>query len=567
MLKFTIGKKLVAGFASVLILLLVVSVIAIWNMYQMGNAAKAIQKNWMPNVKSLGQIQADFLNVERETLRFVLESDPNQMHQLAQKQQQFLNDLKAEQKQYEPLISSQEERSVYEAFKNKETYYLSQLPVIMSAGQHKDYTAANILAEQSSNDFEQALNNLQKDIQLNTKESDQATSRSVQLFQSGFTYIIFVSLFAIILGIVIVMLMSRLISVPIVKVSGIAEQIASGNLTVHEIKVKNRDEIGDLARVFNHMSHNLRELVQKVSMSAEQVAASSEQLLASSEQTTQATQQIAISVQEVVIGSQQQSSDIEKAAQTVHEMVEGVQQIAGSMQNMSRLAAKTSDVSSEGNQVIEKTIHQMNFIQTTVEEAQLSIKELGDHAGFIGVIVETITSIASQTNLLALNAAIEAARAGEHGRGFAVVADEVRKLSEESSKAARQITEYITIIKEGIDKVVESMEAGTKEVGAGIHIVNLAKQSFEEINQSVEEVVGKIQDASSATQSLSDGAEEIVLVMDQIAGIAESSISITQNVSAANEEQLASMEEITASTESLSMMALELNEQVSMFKI
>ncbi|UOF88724.1 methyl-accepting chemotaxis protein [Fodinisporobacter ferrooxydans] len=396
----------------------------------------------------------------------------------------------------------------------------------------------------------------------NEKPYSVVMAQNTALERNSFLVVIVTLLLAIGLG----YYFSNRITKPIRKLVEILKEVADGNLTL-QVAIHNRDEIGQLAQSFNQMTHNLRELIQQVRISAEQVAASSEELLASSEQSTQASEQIASSIQEVALGSGQQASDMEKAAQTVNEMASGVQQIAVSSQTVSTSSIQASEASKKGNEAIRKSLDQMNHIHVTVKDVAKSIKELGDHAQNIGKIVEAITGIASQTNLLALNAAIEAARAGEHGRGFAVVADEVRKLAEESSKSAKQIADYIATIQEGIHQAVQSMEVGTKEVDQGIEVVDLAKQSFEKIEQSIEEVSQQIKETSAATEQLSASTEEIVRVMDQIAGIAESSVGTTQNVSAATEEQLASMEEISASASSLAKMAEGLQELISKFKV
>ncbi|BCJ86548.1 hypothetical protein skT53_15330 [Effusibacillus dendaii] len=221
----------------------------------------------------------------------------------------------------------------------------------------------------------------------------------------------------------------------------------------------------------------------------------------------------------------------------------------------------------EGNQAIRTAISQMNSIQNTVSGLAKVITGLGERSQEIGQIVEAITSIASQTNLLALNAAIEAARAGEHGRGFAVVADEVRKLAEQSSISAQQISELIATIQEETNKAVESMERGTKEVSEGITAVNLAGESFEQIGHSITDVSSQMQEVSAASKQMSTNSQQVIKSIDTISEITESTAAGAQNVSAASEEQLATMEEITASANALAQMAEELQKIVMKFKV
>ncbi len=166
----------------------------------------------------------------------------------------------------------------------------------------------------------------------------------------------------------------------------------------------------------------------------------------------------------------------------------------------------------------------------------------------IGQIIEVITQISQQTNLLSLNASIEAARAGEHGRGFAVVAGEVKKLAEQSSNSAGQITELVNAIRDEIDKAQQSMQSATDEVTVGIKVVHTAGGLFSEIERFVNEVSSQVQEVSAAAEQISVGTVQVVQSIEEIASVAQATASGSQNVSAATQEQLASMEQISSSS-------------------
>lgn len=353
---------------------------------------------------------------------------------------------------------------------------------------------------------------------------------------------------------------------PIRKLAEASQQIADGNLRV-TVDIKDKNEIGVLAASFNTMIQHLKSIVQQVGAGSEQVAATAEQLTASAEQTSRATEQVAVTVQEVATGSEQQVQNVEQSAKAVKEMSVGVKQIAEHAHSVSDSAAQASDVAQDGTEAIQKAIQQMHSISETVDGLSQVIKELGDRSQAIGQIVEVITNIAGQTNLLALNAAIEAARAGEHGRGFAVVADEVRKLAEQSSESAQQIADLIKSIQAETDKAVGSMETATSEVANGIEVVTSAGQSFRQISNSVHTVTEQIQEVSAASQQMSAGTEQVVSSIEYITEVSAQTAMGTQTVSAAAEEQLASMEEITASANSLSKMAEDLQGLVRKFQV
>ncbi|WP_255298565.1 methyl-accepting chemotaxis protein [Brevibacillus dissolubilis] len=342
--------------------------------------------------------------------------------------------------------------------------------------------------------------------------------------------------------------------------------VADGDLTI-SITLDTRDEMTGIAASFNTIITTLRDLIVQLGKNSEQLATSAEELTASAEQTGKATEQITEIVQEVAVGTDQQVLSSSESNRAVHEMSNGVQDIAENAQKVSHTAVQASEAAEEGHTSISLAVKQMNHIHATINELSTVIKGLGVRSQEIGQIVDTITSIASQTNLLALNAAIEAARAGEHGKGFAVVADEVRKLAEESSLASRQIGELIQAIQVETTTAVQSMETGTKEVVAGIEVVNQAGRSFEQIHLSVHEVASQIQEVSTAADQLSAGTDQVVKASEHIMKVTEEISAGTLTISSGAEEQLASMEEITASSLALSRMAEELQETISKFKV
>lgn len=379
---------------------------------------------------------------------------------------------------------------------------------------------------------------------------------------------LFVAMTAVLLAVLIGGYLVRSIVIPLNRVNAQLRAIAEGegDLT-RELTVASRDEIGMLGQSFNRMLRNLREIILQVRSHAEQVAASAEELNASSEQTSQAAKQIAETVQGVVLGTDKQVQGVEEGSREVQEMAAGIRQISSRAERVTAAAVDTSELATNGNRTIQEAVARMNGMSETIDHLSRLVRGLGERSRQICQIVDAITDIAGQTNLLALNAAIEAARAGEHGRGFAVVADEVRKLAEQASASAGQITQLVGTIQSEIEEAVVSMQRGTEEVAAGMAGVSEAGEAFARIRAAVLDVTGQIQEVSAASRSLTASTEKVAQAMREIAGVTETTAARTLDVSAATEEQLASMEEIHASAASLAGLAEELEKLMGRFKV
>lgn len=396
---------------------------------------------------------------------------------------------------------------------------------------------------------------------------DEGYKKTIAKIQSIKTWVLVLGALAILIGIGIAINLGRFISRPVVTISNAAKEIASGNLTIPEITVKNNDEIGDLATSFNLMSRNLRDLIDQVGSNAEYLAASAEKLTTSAEETSLVTEQIASSMQGVASGVDEQFKTIEESSSSINEMTRGVREIAQNTLIVSDKAMEGHDKASGGVDAIQTVIGQMNSIHQTVSELAVLISKLGERSTEIGQIVRVITEIAASTNLLALNASIEAARAGEHGRGFTVVVAEIRKLAEQSSLSAQQVSTLNISIQEETQQAIHSMDNATKEVAAGIEVVNTAGDSFEYIQESVNVVSMQIQEISSSVQQMAAGTDQLVHSMKFITEVSENTVSSSQKVASSAEEQEATMREISASANDLSRMADQLQTVIGRFTL
>ncbi|SDI30876.1 methyl-accepting chemotaxis protein [Desulfosporosinus hippei] len=361
-------------------------------------------------------------------------------------------------------------------------------------------------------------------------------------------------------------LMARKITRPLETLNNKAKSVAEGDLTV-EIEVVGKDESSQLADTFNVMVRNFKVILVGIVNNSQQLAASAEELTASADSVSASTEQMASSVQEVSDGVNNKLSGVEATAGSAKQVSMHMEKITRDIQKVTEGSLRTSEIAAAGDNVVKKAINQMQSVGTKVTEASKVVNELGGKSDEIGQIVSLITNIASQTNLLALNAAIEAARAGEQGRGFAVVADEVRKLAEQSSDAAGKIRSLVDEIQHETTNAVQTMHDGSIAVNEGISMVNSAGEAFKDIVQGVNDfsmltnaVVDVVREVSTSTEAIVDSVMDVANIPKEIA-------SNLEGVVAGAEEQSISMEEIRRASSELAKMAMEFQTSVAMFKL
>lgn len=413
----------------------------------------------------------------------------------------------------------------------------------------------------------ETVNQLIEDIQtLNADNAKTIYQQDSKEAGSIITLLIIVIAAALVLSISIGLLMTRLITKPIKDIQALFAETEQGDFTVKGT-YQSKDELGLLTSSFNKMVGGVRSIIETVGETSHQVASSSQELSASADESTKASEYISTTIQELAVGSDQQVESVENSRTVIMGMTEFAGRISSNAEKAAATADQTAKMSLEGTKAIDKVSTQMKSINETVVSLSEAFKHLTERSNEIGNITEVITSIAEQTNLLALNAAIEAARAGEQGKGFAVVADEVRKLAEQSGRSAEQITRLITIIQNDTKQTMNSVISATGEVKEGLVVVHEAGGAFQKIENSITEVVTQINDVTNLVKNLTAGASEIETAISGVKEVAETAAGGTQTVSAATQEQLASMEEIAAASQILAQNAEELQHLIQKFKI
>lgn len=398
---------------------------------------------------------------------------------------------------------------------------------------------------------------------FNEKLMHQVNQRTTFLLILICIAVIIVFLFIIISSIRI----SGEIAVKLKRLSEIAKGIAAGNLNFKRVEVKGNDEVAVLADSFNKMTADLRNLIGSISKSSTLIAEAAVFLHNGAEQNVRACEQIAVTMQHVSEGAAQQSDESQKTMLLIKQLLESNIKTSNKMSRVLEAADNATKAAKMGNEKMIGLLNQITVIEGKIIDLNLVTDLFKQYSAEIEEILRFITQISEQINLLALNASIEAARAGQYGKGFAVVADEVRKLAEDSEGAVNKITDILRLIMIQSQKTAVNIEEGVKVVKEGTSWGQNAREAFQEILSTNEQVNKEIGEITEEIQVIAKGIRMVSEMNEGIAAISEETSAGSQQVTAATEEQTASSEEILASASTLTELSKELRNLVNRFII
>lgn len=374
------------------------------------------------------------------------------------------------------------------------------------------------------------------------------------------------TIIAFIIAVILAVIISKSISENIYKLKVAFGKAAQGDLSIRT-DMKTRDEFGALSNDFNEMIKNIGKLIESVKNSSVTIMNASEEIAAMSTETGTAVSEVALTVNQVAQGSSAQTLEINEGVDAIEILARNIDNIETLSVRISNKSEETNSLSDDGMKVMHELMDKTNLGNKHTENASSVILDMNKASDEIGLITDTINSIADQTNLLALNAAIEAARAGESGRGFTVVAEEIRKLAEQSSGATKQIQELIGKIKLKSNLAVTAISETRVVVKDQSESVSQSMKIFEDISESIKILSQQTANISTAIIEAKQKKEEIVGKMQNISAVSEEASASTEEVSAATEEITASMNEFGGSAQQLRDLAEKLEEEISKFNL
>ena len=542
--KMTIGQKLTMAFTTLALLMLGFAWFATLQLSNIYRDASEVSDNIVPSIRASSQMHVSLLDARRAELNMVIDAlgkDPDSLNSSTQSFEAAKSQYMAAEQRYGSMpFVSERDRNMFAELKTAAAKYFSAHGDLETAIRQGDIAKVQSLIK---NESRAALEQAGQDGLELRKENDRVanllTKQSEASYERAKLLSTTVGALTLLFVVIVAWLLIRQIRNPVMTLLEQTRQVAAGNLTSQlDMKQFSHDELGKLAQGFNEMQSNLRMLVNEVSGSVVQLGAAAEEISAVAQQSANN------------MGAQQH--ELNQLATAMNEMQATVQEVARNTNDAASAATSASDTAAQGSETVNDSIGRIEKEATAIEETALVIRQLGDDSRNIGMVLEVIQGIAEQTNLLALNAAIEAARAGEQGRGFAVVADEVRTLAKRTQDSTSQINHIISELQQRANEAGITMQQSQDMMSETVHTAREAGASIAEISSSV--------------NSISHMNIQIATATEEQGAVSEELNRNVVNISNASEEVATGAKQMAQACNDLNLLATQLQEVVRKFR-
>nr|WP_322979561.1 methyl-accepting chemotaxis protein [Pseudomonas sp. C11] len=537
--KLRIGMRAAASFAILAVLVLLLGGITLTQMKRMDDASDSIDTKWFPSVLALEEMGMSMSRVRALTLRTQIIRDAEQRTADLATMEQYKHFLEQAEQTYVALIDSDEEQQAYARFRaERERYMNTQERVIKAVIAGDDAQVQQLVAGDLSAHADALGAALQALVRHNEKGAELAASESETAYSGAIEVVLIALIAAIVCTIGLAVLLTRSITQPLAQAVGIAQDIAAGDLN-HDCSAPGADEPAQLLQALDTMRHNLRDTLQQVADSSSLLASASEELHAVTEDGRR--------------GLYQQNAEIEQAVTAVTEMTAAVEEVARNAVSTSQATRDTDQSARHGHAQVGRTIDSIRLLTADIGSAGEEVGLLASNVRNIGQVVNVIRAIADQTNLLALNAAIEAARAGEQGRGFAVVADEVRALAQRTQQSTGEIEQMIGAIQTETEQAVATMNASMARADSTLELAQSAGEALD----SITEAIATINERNLVIASASEQQAQVAREVDH--GLV--------NIRDLSLQSSAGADQTNAASQELSRLAVALNTLLTRFRL
>ncbi|MGC9742791.1 methyl-accepting chemotaxis protein [Pseudomonas sp. P1B16] len=534
-----IGIRAASVFALLGVLVLAMGMIALYETRQMDEATDEIRVTWMPAVVALSEISSNLGRARAITLRAALEETDLERARSLDMLKSINAQLKDGLKDYDNTIVATDDRALFNRFNTAHEQYVSLQAQVISdiAAGRLDQAKLQINGPLSEH-ADSMMKAMAALIAYNGKGAEEASQRSSDVADQALTAIIGSLLVIMLVLAAIATLLTRSIVVPLADAVAVAERVATGDLT-QNIQVTGRDEPALLLLALGRMQESLRDTLRKIAASSDQLASASEELHTVTEDTSR--------------GLHQQSAEIDQAATAVNQMTAAVEEVANNAVSTADASKGADRTTRDGRDQVNQALASIQHLVDDVTGTSAEIEQLASNANEISRVLDVIGAIAGQTNLLALNAAIEAARAGEAGRGFAVVADEVRALAHRTQQSTAEIEQMIVGIQTGTERAVTAMHSSQGRAAGTLEVAQGAGQALEVIAEAIASINQRNLVIASASEEQAQVAREVDRNLVNIRDLA------MQTSAGANQT--------SAAAQDLSQLAVDLNGMVAQFKV